>query len=72
MTMHLSEKCPPFKLALIAQSYGLLDGVQNSCTWHFYEVWIWERSVGKNSFRGVFYFMSFSVTLGKTSPSPAL
>lgn len=51
-------------------SYGLLDGVQNSCTWHFYE----DRkgSAGKNAFLGVFYFMSFSVTLGKTTHSRAL
>lgn len=46
--MYLSEKCLPFKLALITQSYGLLDEVQNSCTWHFYEVAdvrdeVWER-----------------------------
>lgn len=29
-------------------------------------------SVGKNAFRGVFYFMSFSVTLSQMSSSPAL
>lgn len=58
--MHLSEQRLPFKLALIAWSYGLLDGVQNSYTWHFYEVVIEREEVWKRMlFVVLFYFMSF-------------
>lgn len=54
--MHLSEQRLPFKLALIAWSYGLLDGVQNSYTWHFYEVVIGQRKCGKECFLWCFLF----------------
>lgn len=70
--MHLSQKCHPFKLALIAWSYGLLPGSRIAALGTFMK-WRDEiGSVGKNAFLGVFYFMSFSVTLGQASPRPAL
>lgn len=54
--MNLSEKCFTFMLALIAQSYGLLDGVQNSSAWYFCEVPRWDGKCGKERFSWCFLF----------------
>lgn len=54
--MNLSEKCFTFMLALIAQSYGLLDGVQNSSAWYFCEVPRWDGKCGKEHFSWCFLF----------------